>query len=220
MTSDLRVLIADGNEATRSGTTGWLREHGFTVCAEASDGPGAVDAALDTHPDLSLIDGQLPGDGIAAAAEIAKHLPSVGILILTVSPGAAELFRALQAGVVGYLPKDTDPARLPVVLRQVAAGESAIPRFLVTRLVDEFRARGKRRAFSRAGMRNVVLTRREWEILELMREGASTTDMANALLVSPVTVRRHVSAVLHKLGARDRESAIRLAAEQGERQAG
>jgi DNA-binding NarL/FixJ family response regulator len=110
--------------------------------------------------------------------------------------------------------KDTDPERLPNALRGVLAGEAALPRDLVARLIDEFRDRGRRRLPLVAG-RGVELTSREWEVLDLLAEELTTAEVAQRLFVSPVTVRRHISSIVEKLGAPDRAAAVRLFRESG-----
>jgi DNA-binding NarL/FixJ family response regulator len=150
----------------------------------------------------------MPGDGIAAAGRIARSHPSVAVVMLTVSRDDADLFASLRAGAAGYLLKDTDPTRLPHALRGVLDGEAAVPRDLVARVIDEFRDRTRRRL--PVAERGVELTSREWEVLELLRTGLSTAQVAERLFVSKVTVRSHVAAVVRKLGVPDREAALRL----------
>jgi DNA-binding NarL/FixJ family response regulator len=207
--SGRRVLIADDHAAARAGVRGALQQGGFVVCAEASNGPEAVEAALRERPDACLLDVHMPGgDGIDAAAEIAERLPGTAIAMLTVSPDEEDLFAAIQAGAVGYLLKDVDPQRLPFALAGVLAGEAAIPRQLVGRIVAELGGRRRRRVpLARGG---AELTPREWEILELLHGGASTADVAARLGLSQVTVRRHVSTVLRKLRVPDRRGAFAL----------
>jgi len=203
-----RVLIADDHAAARAGVRVALERGGFAVCAEAADGPGAVEAALRERPDACLLDVHMPGGGIDAAAEIAARLPGTAIAMLTVSADEGDLFAAIQAGADGYLLKDVDPERLPHALAGVLAGEAAIPRPLVGRIVAELGGRRRRRVpLARGG---AELTPREWEILELLHGGASTAQVAERLGLSQVTVRRHVSAVLSKLQVPDRGSAFAL----------
>lgn len=204
-----RVVIADDHAATRAGVRAALERGGFAVCAEAPDGPAAVAAALRERPDAVLLDVQMPGgDGIAAAAEIAARLPGTAIAMLTVSEHEEDLFAAIQAGAAGFLPKDVDPERLPHALAGVLAGEAAIPRPLMGRVVAELGERRRRRVPLAHG--GAELTPREWEILELLHAGASTAEVARRLGVSQVTVRRHVSTALHKLRVPDRGSAFAL----------
>jgi DNA-binding NarL/FixJ family response regulator len=180
------------------------------VCAEAADAPGAVDAALRHHPDACLLDIHMPGSGIRAAAEITAQLPETAIVMLTVSRDDADLFDALRAGAAGYLLKDTDPERLPHALRGVMAGEAALPRNLVARLMEEFRARDSRRRLPLGGGRGVQLTSREWEVLELLCENLTTGEIARRLGIADVTVRRHVGAILGKLRVGTRKDAVAL----------
>ncbi|MDX6551008.1 MAG: two-component system, NarL family, nitrate/nitrite response regulator NarL, partial [Gaiellales bacterium] len=185
-------------------------EEDFAVCAEASDAPGAVVAAVREVPDLCLLDIRMPGSGIAAAWEITSRLPHTRVVMLTVSRDDGDLFAALRAGASGYLLKDVDPGRLAEELRAVLAGDAAIPRGLVTRLVSEFRDRSPRRRRIIAGPDAPALTSREWEILDLLRQGASTAEIAERLTISRATVRSHVAGILRKLRVPDRDSAVRL----------
>ena len=210
MTTDIRVLLADDHPPTRAGVRASIEGHGFVVCAEVGDAASAVSAALRERPDLCLLDIHMPGSGITAAARITAADPDVTVVMLTVSGDEDDLFEALRAGAMGYLLKDIDPDRLPTVLRGVLAGEAALPRTLVTRVMQEFSNRRQRRSLTLPGRRRVQLTEREWEVLELLRRDLSTSEIAQQLHVTPATVRSHVAAVLHKLRVPDRASARRL----------
>jgi DNA-binding NarL/FixJ family response regulator len=152
----------------------------------------------------------MPGDGIRAAEVIARELPETAVVMLTVSRTDSDLFDALRVGACGYLLKDIDPARLPLALHGVLEGEAALPRRLVSLLIEEFRERRRRRRILLGGRRSVELTDREWEVLELMRQGLSTEEIGTRLFISPVTVRTHVSAILRKLQVPNREAAVAL----------
>jgi DNA-binding NarL/FixJ family response regulator len=205
-----RVLIADDHLPSRAGVRMALERAGFEVCAEVPDGRAAVAAALRERPDLCLLDVQMPGgDGIAAAAEIVARLPGTAIVMLTVSADEDDLFAAIRAGAAGYLLKDVSPERLPFALEGVLSGEAAIPRRLVSRIVEELSERRRRRVPLR-GRGGAELTAREWEVIELLREGATTAWVAQRLEISQVTVRRHVSEVLRKLRVPDRQAAFDL----------
>lgn len=212
---EVTVLLADDHAAVRAGIRLALAGEGFKVVAEASDGPGAVAAALRERPDIALLDVNMPGGGIKAAEEIVQLLPETTVVMLTVSRDDDDLFAALRAGASGYLLKDTDPTRLPFALRGVLDGEAALPRGLVARLIDEFRTRGKRRRLPLMRQRGIELTEREWEVLELLHDGLSTAAIAERLGISPVTVRRHVSEILKKLRVTSREEAVRLLEDGG-----
>ena len=187
-----------------------LEDDNFIVVAEASTAAAAVEAALAHEPDLCLLDLHMPGSGIKAAADIHRALPDTAIVILTVSRSDDDLFEALTAGAMGYLLKDTDPDHLPHALRSVLAGDAVLPPALAARLVGEFRSRAKRRRLPQVAGKDVELTQKEWQVLDGMRDGLSTKEIADQMFVGTATVRSHVSAILKKLAVPDRESALRL----------
>jgi len=204
----MRVVIADDHPMTRVGVRIALERDGFEICAEADDAATAVEAAQRERPDICLLDIQMPGSGIHAAEEIARKVPDAAIVMLTVSRSDRDLFDALRVGASGYLLKDTDPERLPIALRGVLDGEAALPRHLVALVIEEFRERGRRRPLLKK--RGVVLTDREWEVLELMSQGLTTFEIADRLFIEPVTVRTHVSAILKKLHVSSRKEALQM----------
>lgn len=204
------VLIADDHPPTRAGVKAALERDGFVVCAQAHDARSAIEAARRERPDVCLLDIHMPGDGIHAAETISHELPDAAVVMLTVSRTDDDLFNALRAGASGYLLKDIDPGRLPLALRGVLDGEAALPRRLVALLIEEFRERKRRRRIPLVGRRAAELTDREWEVLELMKQGMTTEEIAARLFISPVTVRTHVSAVLRKLQVPTREAALEL----------
>jgi DNA-binding NarL/FixJ family response regulator len=211
VSTPIRVLVADDHPPTRAGVRAALEQQGmFTVCAEAHDADGAVEAARRERPAVCLLDIHMPGDGIRAAETISRELPDTAVVMLTVSRADEDLFDALRAGASGYLLKDIDPARLPHALHGVLEGEAALPRRLVALLIEEFRERRRRRRIPLVGRRSVELTDREWEVLDLMRDGLPTDEIATRLFISPVTVRTHVSAILRKLQVSTREEALNL----------
>jgi DNA-binding NarL/FixJ family response regulator len=179
-----------------------LESAGCFVCAEAADAAGAVEAALRERPDVCLLDAGLPDSGITAATAIAASLPDTSVVMFGQPSNDAELFAALQAGASGYLSRDIDPDGLVIALRRVRAGEAALSRTLVARLIEELR----RKRLSR--LRG--LTAREVEVLELMYQGLKTAEIAERLFLARVTVRTHIASILRKLGVPDRQAAIRL----------
>jgi DNA-binding NarL/FixJ family response regulator len=206
----IRVLVADDDVPTRQGVRLALERGGITVCAEASDAEGAVEAAVREHPDICLLESRIPGNGIAATAQIARRVPFTSVVMFTNSTTDEDLFDSLRAGASGYLLKDMNPDRLPRALQAVLEGEAALPRRLVTRLIEEFRERGRRHRVRLSTGRTVDLTSREWEVVNLMRQQRSTAEIASRLFISEGTVRSHVAAILRKLDVLDRESALRL----------
>ena len=191
------MLIADDHAPTRAGVRGALERAGWEVVAEAVDGRQAIELAKETTPDVCLLDITMPGHGIRAAGQISQELPDAAIVMLTASRDDRDLFDALRAGAVGYLLKDMDPDRLGPALHGVLAGEAALPRSLVSRVLEEFQGRSKRKLFVER-QRPTQLTSREWAVIELLREGLSTEEVATRLFVAPGTVRVHVSSVLKK----------------------
>jgi DNA-binding NarL/FixJ family response regulator len=207
----IRVLVADNHAPTRAGVRASLDVAEFEIVAEASNAKDAVELAVTTSPDLCLLDIHMPGGGIAAADRISRALPDCAVVMLTYSRDDDDLFDALRAGARGYLLKDMDPDRLGPALRGVLAGEAALPRALVSRVLQEFQGRSRRKLFVQA-QRPTQLTSREWEIMDLLRTGLSTDEVAQRLFVAPGTVRVHVSSVLKKLRVPDRAAAIRALA--------
>lgn len=209
----ISVLLADDHVRTRAAVRAALSCQGdFEVCAEAADAAGAVAAARRERPDVCLLDIRMPGSGIAAARDITAVLPDTAVVMLTVSRQDEDLFDALRAGAKGYLLKGMDDTRLGEALRAVLAGEASLPGTLVARLVEEFRDREERRVRLPEGGA-AVLTGKEWDVLELMRTGLTTGQIAQRLFVSPSTVRSHISVILRKLRVPDRRSVLKLLAD-------
>jgi two-component system nitrate/nitrite response regulator NarL len=206
-----RVVIADDHLPTRVGLRMALEAGGFTVVGEVSTGPEALEAVVATRPDACLIDVLVPGGGIAAAQAIRAHAPRTAVVMLTVSVDPDELVASVEAGVSGYLPKAMEARRLPAAMHRALSGEPAVPRRLVGWLFDEIRTRGHRRgALSLLTEGFTGLTPRERQVLDLMSKELPTQEVAARLGISPVTVRRHVSALRRKLGAPDRQTLLML----------
>jgi len=205
----IRVVVADDHAPTRAGVRASLDAEGFEVVGEAATGKQAVELVSTLQPDVCLMDIHMPGGGVAAADEISRTLPDCAVVMLTYSRDDDDLFDSLRAGARGYLLKDMDPDRLGPALHGVLAGEAALPRSLVSRVLEEFQGRSKRKLFVKA-QRPTQLTSREWEIMELLRDGLSTEEVAARLFIAPGTVRVHVSSALKKLRVPDRASAFRV----------
>lgn len=209
MGEEVSVILVEDEVIARTAVRRILEREGFVVRAEASSAEEGIQAALREQPDLCLIDIGIPGGGIAVVREVARRLPETAVVMLTASTDHADLLDAIRAGAGGYLLKSTDPDRLADALRGVLAGEAAIPRPLMAQLVKDLQTQGRRRSIvGRKG--SVDLTSREWEVLELMCDGLSGKQIAKRLGLSPVTIRRHSSTIVRKLGARNRAEAIAL----------
>jgi DNA-binding NarL/FixJ family response regulator len=204
-----RVLIAAGQSATRAGLRVALVRSGFDLVAEVADHAAAVEAALAERPDIALVAADLPGGGILAVRAVAERVPAARVVVITARPSGEELVAAVLAGASGYLSVSMSLARLPDALRGVLAGEVALPRAHSRHLLEALRFRNATRAaIAERGAAN--LTAREWDVLQLLGEDASTALIAHRLGISEVTVRRHVSSLLAKLGVPDRAAAAEL----------
>lgn len=215
----IRVLVADDHPLTRLGIRHALGD-GFEVCAEVDDAEGAVEAARREEPDICLLDVDMPGNGIAAAARIAADVPGAAIVMISAAQDDETVVAAVRAGAVGYLPKEMAFTRLPEVLLGVLRGEAALPREVTARLLGELRRPGRIRP-SRPGLRGGAnLTGRETDVLELLLEGLGTAEIGQKLYLSPPTIRSHIAALMRKFGVRDREALRRLFTDPAEEAAG
>jgi DNA-binding NarL/FixJ family response regulator len=214
MTAPTRILLAESDAPTRAGLRLAVVNAGFDLVAEATAHAAAVDAAVTHRPDVALVAADLTGGGIETARQLVDLLPAVRVIVLSADPGGEELLASVLAGAAGYLAKDMSPARLPHAIRGVVAGEMALPRRHAQHLVEELRRRHILRVRV-AARTNANLTDREWEVLQLLGENASTAEMSRLLRISQITVRRHVSTLLGKLGLGDRESAAELVRRSG-----
>jgi DNA-binding NarL/FixJ family response regulator len=208
----IRVLVADDHAPIRAGMRLALEREGLHICGEAGHRDEAVAAATREHPDVCLLAADLPGGGIPTLTAIRERAPETSVVVLADEVRDADLFDVLRAGADGYLGKDTNPDRLPSIVRGVLLGEAALSRHLVATLVEEFRARGRRQLLELVGRTPVELTDREWEVVQLLRVGHDTGEIASRLFISPGTVRTHVASALHKLGVADRDALRRLLA--------
>lgn len=208
----VRVVVADRDASTRAGIRMALVQGGLEVCAEAATARSAREAVQRERPDVCLIDTDIEGGGLDAATAITSEAPGTVVVMLGSSADEDRVLAAVRAGARGYLPKDMNPARLAPALRGAVDGEAALPRALMGRMLEELHRRGRYGA-ELARLR-VTLTRREQEVLELLDQHLDTADIARLLGISAVTVRRHVSELLRKLGVADREAALRLLRER------
>jgi len=208
---DLTVLLADDQVAARMGIRRAIEPHGLRVVAEASNSAEALQLAHERRPDVCVVAVGLPGNGIEAARLIKQSLPATKIVMITISPRDEDMFGALRAGADGYLEMNTSAQRFAHAIRGVGMGEAALPRRMTARLILEFRERGTRRRLTLPDAEHEVeLTAREFEVVERLRKRERTAEIAAKLGISEVTVRRHVSSVLHKLHSPNRHTAIEM----------
>jgi two-component system nitrate/nitrite response regulator NarL len=205
-----RVLVAGHDSATFNGIRMALEEAGIVVCGQVASAAELIEAVTRLEPDVCLVDVDVPGGGLVAAAEMRAWKSSVAVIMLAPDLNEEDFLKAMAVGAIGYLPKSISAKRLPAVVRAVLLGEPAIPRPLVAVLMNRLRGGGAKRHLVVPDGRGVDLTSREWEVLDCMREGLSTREIAAKLLIADVTVRRHIGAVLKKLHVQSRREALEL----------
>jgi DNA-binding NarL/FixJ family response regulator len=204
----VRVLLADAHTATLAGLRMALVDGPFDIVAEVDSADAAIEAAAREGPDVCVLDADMPGGAVRATAEIVRAQPGAAVIVMAGTRDDETMLDVVRAGAAGYLLKDMDPERLRFALLGATAGEAALPRLLVARLMLEFRVREAPRRLATAHGQGAELTRREWDVLALLADGASTGEIATSLGVSAVTVRRHISGVLGKLGVSSRAEAV------------
>lgn len=211
----IKVLIADDQALVRAGFRMIIEaREDLEVVGEASDGDQAVRLAGQTRPDVILMDVRMPGtDGLAATARLTGAPDAPKVIILTTFDLDEPVYAALRAGASGFLLKDVRPAELVDAIRVVARGDALLAPTVTRRLLDRFAATDV--TPPPATGRLAGLTDREREVLALLARAASNAEIAASLVVSEATVKTHVSAILRKLGVRDRVHAVVLAYDLG-----
>jgi two-component system response regulator DesR len=198
----IRVLIAEDMHMVRGALVALMSlELDIDVVAEVDSGTAILPAARRTGPDVAVLDIQLPGmDGLTAAARLSADVPQCRTVLLTAHASAGNLARAMLAHVCGFLPKGAPPARLADAIRRVYRGERVIDPDIV---VDAFQQGPN------------PLTDRERDVLACVASGHDVSEVAAQLYLAPGTVRNYLSAIMVKIGARNRVDAIRIATDHG-----
>lgn len=209
----IRVLLADDEALIRSGIAAILgSDPGITVVGEAADGREAAELAARERPDVALLDIQMPGvDGFAAIEAVRAASPATAVAMLTTFGRDEYVARALDGGANGFLLKASPPRELLAGVRTVAAGGAVLSPRVTGRVVEGFR----RRRGAGAHARLDTLSPRERQVLALVGSGASNAEIARALHLAEDTVKSHVSAVLSRLGVRNRVQAAIIAHDAG-----
>lgn len=207
MPDPVRLLVADDHPLFRAGVVAsFAAADGFEVVAEAGTAELAVDLAHRLRPDVVLMDVAMPAmGGIAATAQIVRGNPEARVLMLTVSEDPDDLFAALRAGARGYVLKGVSAAELLGIARRVADGEAYVTPVLAAELLVEFSRPSK------AHSPLATLSRREAEVLELVRRGLTNREIGERLGLAEKTIKHHMTTILQKLHVRSRTEAALLA---------
>jgi DNA-binding NarL/FixJ family response regulator len=212
----IRILLADDQQLVRGGLRALLdAEDDLAVVGEAGDGTEAAHLAAELRPDVVLMDIRMPGvDGLEATRTITAdpHLTGVRIVILTTFDLDEYVFEAIRVGAAGFLVKDTEPVDLIRAVRTVAAGDGLLSPRATRRLVEEYASRAKPADLA---PELDQLTEREREVMSHAAAGLSNAEIAAVLVISPTTVKTHISRAMIKLGARDRAQLVVFAYESG-----
>ena len=214
-----RVLLADDQGLVRAGFKALLSAQAdIEVVGEAADGVEAVKLAQAERPDITLMDVRMPRmDGLEATRQITSdpRLSETRVIVLTTFELDEYVFGALRAGASGFLLKDIDPPDLLAAVRVVAGGDALLAPRLTRRLIEAFVAQERTAPTARPEDEIEDLTPREREVLSLVGRGLSNAEIADELVLSPLTAKTHVSRLFQKLDARDRAQLVVIAYETG-----
>ncbi|MFD8869921.1 response regulator [Streptomyces sp. NPDC059590] len=215
----IRVVLADDQALLRA-TFRILIDScsDMGVVAEAADGTEAIELTRAHHPDVVLMDIRMPGtDGLAATTAVCSDpdLSATRVLILTTFETEEYVARALRAGASGFLGKDVTADALLTAIRTVASGDALLSPLATRALITRFLAIPAPGSHLASPERLAVLTAREREVMALAAEGMSNHEIAERLVVSPLTVRSHIHRAMTKLRARDRAQLVVVAYQSG-----
>jgi DNA-binding NarL/FixJ family response regulator len=215
----IRVVVADDQRVVREGLAmllGLLPE--VEVAGVAADGNEALDLAARLHPDIVLMDLRMPRcDGVEATRRLRERDPGIDVIVLTTYADDRSVIDALRAGARGYLTKDAGAAEIGTALAQVRSGQAVIDPAVQHHVVDAIADASAGRAGGQPPAPRLPdgLTPREAEVLALIAEGLSNSEIAARLVVSETTVKSHINRLFAKTGARDRAQAVGYAYKNG-----
>lgn len=217
--TEIRVLVADDQQVMREGLVALLSlVDDVRIVGAAGDGQEAVRAVAELSPDVVLMDLRMPVlDGVEATRRIAAEHPGTAVLVLTTYSDDASIAGALRAGARGYLTKDAGRAEIAAAIRAAAAGQSSFDAAVLQRLVAALPDGDSRSGdpAPRPTAKPDGLTAREAEVIGLIGQGLSNSEIAGALFISETTVKTHINNGFAKIGARNRADAVRYAYRHG-----
>lgn len=207
----IRLMLADDHRMLREGLSRSMSEHGFDVVGEARDGVEAVNMAYSLTPDVVLMDVSMPEmDGVEACRQVRLAVPGTNVVMLTMHADQDVLANAIRAGACGYLVKDCSTEEIADAVRMASNGDTALSPQLAASMLDEVRK------LDMAPTReDRVVTEREEEVLQLIADGGSTSEVAEQMYISQKTVKNHLASIYQKLDARDRTQAVLQAVRMG-----
>jgi DNA-binding NarL/FixJ family response regulator len=207
----IRLMLADDHRMLREGLSRSMSEHGFDVVGEARDGVEAVNMAYSLTPDVVLMDVSMPEmDGVEACRQVRLAVPGTKVVMLTMHADQDVLANAIRAGACGYLVKDCSTEEIADAVRMASNGDTALSPQLAASMLDEVRK------LDMAPTReDRVVTKREEEVLQLIADGCSTSEVAEKMYISQKTVKNHLASIYQKLDARDRTQAVLRAVRMG-----
>lgn len=200
----LSVILVDDHTMLRQGIRRALESEGIKVVAEASDGKEAIRLALEHKPDVVLMDVSMPGmDGVEAARRLVEADGRQRVVMLTMHIDRDVIDRAIRAGAVGYLTKDSSISEVILAIQLAANGDRPMSPRLAAAMLDEARRE------------DALISVREEEVLQLVADGYGTNEIAERLYISGKTVKNHLASIYEKLNARDRTQAVLMAVKMG-----